>query len=95
MMLEACSVTPSPMKYLAADLPNHIITTGQNSEYIEINDHKFGFLYRKPQDVGSMVRKLHKKTNAVVLKNADVRIRIPFCLYFLCYAYDTASAGLH
>jgi len=93
ILLVGCSFTPPPMKYLAADIPKNIISTKQQKEYFEVIENKFGFMYRKPQNVEFMVRALQNKANVEILRDADVRIRIPVCLYVLCYAYDTASTG--
>jgi hypothetical protein len=92
--LAGCSFTPPPMKYMAADMPKSIpVNNLQKTSYIEVVRHKFGLPFRSPQDVGGMVKDLQNKTNTDVLRNADVRIRIPFCLYIVCYAYDTAFSG--
>ena len=94
ILLSGCSFTPPPMKYMAADMPINVTVSNQNSEHVEVTKHKFGILYRKPQDVGVMVRELQKKANGEVLRTADVRIRTPSCLKVFCYAYDTAFAGI-
>lgn len=92
IFLAGCSFTPKPMKYMAVDMPAEVITPNQKSEYVEVIEHKVGIYYRESQDISLMVTELQNEAQADILRNADVRVRIPFC-FFVCYGYDTAFAG--
>ena len=92
LSLTACSNVPAPLKYVALQMPTKPINTTPPKAYEEVEDHKIGFWYRKPQNVALMVKELQEKTHTDILRDADVRIRVPLCIEF-CYAYDTASTG--
>ena len=93
VFLAGCSFTPKPMKYMAVEIPAEVITQNQKSEYAEVIEHKFGIFYRESQDISLMVTELQNEAQVNILRNADVRVRIPFCFFVICYGYDTAFSG--
>ncbi|MGJ4752634.1 LIC10260 family lipoprotein [Leptospira kmetyi] len=77
--LIGCSSPPKKISYLSLEKPKDKIDTtiSRPTNFWKI---RFGIFYLKPVGLHSYLKQAEAESGSPILRNADIRMRAPFCL---------------
>ena len=84
---------PPPIRYLAVTMPKSIPKVADQAGQQKVTKTRVGFLYRPPLDAAALLKRLHKKSGAAVLKDVKLRLVTPYCYILICVGTDAATGS--
>jgi len=97
-LLAGCASQPQPLAYLSMERPNGRIETPPHNN-VSLSFPRGGFYffninYRPAADIESYIVKAQKDANAVTLKNADIKLSVPFAIDIFMFGYNHGTDTL-
>jgi len=91
-LMTGCVTPPPKLTHIAVKRPSGLIPEpAGNSVTLQQSRNGFYFLnfgFRPAPDIGDYLNQAHKETGSECLKNADVRMQIPFFVDILLFGFQ-------
>ena len=90
-----CAAPPAPIAYLAAQKPDGVIKAEEHTllkkEFPRGGWYFWNYNFRPAADVASYVDQAGQTAGTSVLRNADVRLEVPFAFDILFFGYNKGT----